>query len=194
PLYSTDPQRVYLLYNLGIEFDTSFLPSSNIPHRFPSRYAYFRNQNLYLLGAPIFQKEDPELILFLKREYQKQSMSTSVRPYIPFDDAGAPLKEGKIDVEFIQRYGLTLPENMYLVLGDNHAMSGDSRQFGFVPQDNLRGGASLIFWPPGPRWGRPPQAPIEHVTIPNTTVWGLALLCLLTGYLYNQRKINRIDL
>ncbi|MDP1608936.1 MAG: signal peptidase I [Chlamydiales bacterium] len=194
PLYSTDPQRVYLLYNLGIEFDTSFLPSSNIPHRFPSRYAYFRDQNLYLLGAPIFQKGDPELLVFLKREYQKQSMSTSVRPYTPFDDAGAPLKEGKIDVEFIQRYGLTLPENMYLVLGDNHAMSGDSRQFGFVPQDNLRGGASLIFWPPGPRWGRPPQAPIEHVTIPNATVWGLALLCLLAGYLYNQRKIHRIDL
>lgn len=191
PLYRKDAERIYLLYNLGIEFDTSFLPSANIPNRLPSRYAYFRDHELYLLGAPIFQKEDPELILFLKNEYQKQSMSTSVHPYFPFDDAGAPLKEGKIDVQFLKKYGLTIPDKMYLVLGDNHAMSADSRQFGFVPQDNLRGGASLIFWPPGPRWGRPPQTIGSHVTIPNMTVWGLALLISLAAHFYHQRKINQ---
>ncbi len=118
-------------------------------------------------------------------------MSTSIRPYAPFDDAGPPLKDGKIDVEFLKRYGLTIPEKMYLVLGDNHAMSADSRYFGFVPQDNLRGGASFIFWPPGPRWGRPPQPPIAHLTIPNMAVWSLAAFIGLLSYLYYQRKINR---
>ena len=80
---------------------------------------------------------------------------------------------------------------MYLVLGDNHAMSGDSRYFGFVPEDNLRGGASFIFWPPDPRWGRPPQPPIPHFTIPNLMIWISALLIGLAAYLYHLRKINR---
>jgi signal peptidase I len=114
-----------------------------------------------------------------------------VRPYHPFEDAGPPLKDGKIDIEFIQKYGITIPDKMYLVLGDNHAMSADSRQFGFVPEDNLRGGASLIFWPPGPRMGRPPQPSIQHFTIPNLTVWSLAALALFISYLYYQRKIKR---
>ena len=191
PLNRSDADRVQLFYNLGIEFDNSFAPSSKQQNRHPSRYAYFRDHDLYLLGAPIFKKDDPALILFLKREYQKQSMSTSIRPYAPFDDAGPPLKDGKIDVEFLKRYGLTIPEKMYLVLGDNHAMSADSRYFGFVPQDNLRGGASFIFWPPGPRWGRPPQPPIAHLTIPNMAVWSLAAFIGLLSYLYYQRKINR---
>ncbi|MBS0625695.1 MAG: signal peptidase I [Verrucomicrobia bacterium] len=191
PLYRTDPERVQLLYNLGIEFDNSFSPSAKIPNRFPSRYAYFRNQDLYLLGAPIFKKGDPVLTLFLKNEYQKRSMSTSVRPYYPFEDAGPPLKDGKIDIEFLQKYGITVPDKTYLVLGDNHAMSADSRQFGFVPQDNLRGGASLIFWPPGPRWGRPPQAPIRHLTVPNLTVWTLAILIGAASYIIYQRRIRR---
>lgn len=191
PLYRKDPERIYLLYNLGVEFDTGFLPNTKLPNRFPSRYAYFRDQQLYLLGFPIFDKDDPELILFLKQEYQRQSMSTSIRPYAPFDDAGAPVKDGKINIERLKKYGLTIPENMYLVLGDNHAMSADSRQFGFVPQDNLRGGASLIFWPPGSRWGRPPQAPIDHLSVPNLTVWGLAILIFLASCIYHQWKIRR---
>lgn len=191
PLYRKDPERIYLLYNLGIEFETGFLPSVKLPNRFPSRYAYFRDQQLYLLGAPIFEKEDPELILFLKQEYQKQSMSTSVRPYFPFDDMGAPLKDDKIDVQFLKKYGLTIPDKMYLVLGDNHAMSADSRQFGFVPEDNLRGGASLIFWPPGSRFGRPPQAPIQHLSIPNITVWTLAVFASLIAYIWHRRCFAR---
>ena len=191
PLYRTDPERIQLLYNLGIELENSYSPSAKIPNRYPSRYAYFRDNELYLLGAPIFQKDDPALILFLKREYQRQSISTTVRPYFPFDDAGAPIVDGKIDIDFIKKYGITIPDKMYMVLGDNHAMSGDSRQFGFVPQDNLRGGASFIFWPPGPRWGRPPQPPIQHLTIPNLTVWILAALAALGSFIYYQRKINR---
>lgn len=191
PLYRTDPERLYVLYNLGIEFDTSFLPSAKIPNRLPSRYAYFRNHELYLLGAPILHKDDPDLILFLKKEYQRQSLSTSVRPYSPFDDAGPPIKDDKIDLNFLKKYGLTIPDKMYLVLGDNHAMSADSRQFGFVPQDNLRGGASFIFWPPDPRWGRPPQPSIPHLTIPNLLVWALAILIALIIYFYHQRKLHR---
>src|SRR3990167_3087748 len=66
PLYSIDAERVQLLYNLGIEFINAYGPAKK-SRIFPSRYAYFRNSDLYLLNAPIVKKEDPELLSFLKK-------------------------------------------------------------------------------------------------------------------------------
>lgn len=190
PLYRDDPSRIQLLYNLGIEFLNHYAPAKqNRIH--PSRYAYFRNQDLYLLNAPILKKDDPNLVLFLKKEYQKQSISTSVRPYAPFEDTGAPLgPDGKIDTDFIRKHGLTIPEKKYLALGDNHAMSADSRHFGFVPENNLRGGPSVIFWPWGSRWGRLPQAVYAHLTFPNLFVWTTAALVALGSSWYLRRRLN----
>jgi len=191
PLYRKDPQRVQLLYNLGIEFITYYNPSKN-SRIFPSRYAYFRNHELYLLGAPILQKEDPELTLFLKREYQKQSVASSNEPYFPFEDTGPPLlDDGKMDIAFIKKYGLTIPEKSYLALGDNHAMSADSRQFGFVPENNIRGGVSFLFWPPGSRWGRIFQPHSLFFTFPNLLVWISAATIILCSSIYMKRKFNK---
>lgn len=190
-LYRKDPERIQLLYNLGIEFATFYNPSKNGRAQ-PSRYAYFRNHDLHLLGAPIVKKDDPQLILFLKREYQKQSISTSIHPYYPFDDAGPPLtSEGKIDVDFIRKYGLVIPDKMYLALGDNHAMSADSRQFGFVPEDNIRGGPSFLFWPPGSRWGRLPQPDFLHFTFPNLFVCCGAIVIGIGSSYYMRRRLQR---
>jgi signal peptidase I len=191
PLYSKDPAKVQLLYNLGIEFITYYGPSKN-SRLHPSRYAYFRNHDLYLLGAPIVKKEDPELTLFLQREYQKQSSSSLYDPYFPFDDAGPPLLEnGEIDAAFIRKYGLTVPDKMYLALGDNHAMSGDSRQFGFVPEDNIRGGTSFLFWPPGPRWGKIFQPAYPYLTFPNLLIWVTAATIMGGSSLYLRRKFSQ---
>jgi len=189
PIYPKTAEQVQFFYNLGVEFFDMYQPTKQ-SRAHPSRYAYFRDHKLYLLGAPILEKDDPALVRFLQREYQKQSIATSQRPYFPFDDAGPPLtKEGKIDVPYLKKYGLTIPDKMYLALGDNHAMSADSRAFGFVPQENLRGGPSFLFWPPGGRWGRAPQPLQPHVTIPNTAVWGIALLIGAGSSLYVRRKI-----
>jgi signal peptidase I len=188
PLYHSS--LVQTLYNLGFEWHTYFEPSLHAP--LPSRYAYFRSGDLCLVGAPIVKKGDPRLTLFLKREYQKQSISTSVKPYLPFDDAGPPFtEEGTLDIDFVKKHGLTIPDKMYLVMGDNHAMSADSRQFGFVPQDNLRGGASFLFWPAGSRWGALPQAIASHLTLPNLLLWTLTLSITFASYLYIQRKFSR---
>ncbi|MBI4549705.1 MAG: signal peptidase I, partial [Candidatus Omnitrophica bacterium] len=43
---------------------------------------------------------------------------------------------------------IEVPEDMFFVLGDNSAQSSDSRNWGFVPKDNLKGRAVLIYWPP----------------------------------------------
>jgi len=45
-------------------------------------------------------------------------------------------------------YPLTeVPERMLFVLGDNRRNSEDSRFFGFVPLENVKGEAFLRFWP-----------------------------------------------
>ncbi|MFH1397674.1 MAG: signal peptidase I [Candidatus Omnitrophota bacterium] len=68
---------------------------------------------------------------------------------------GSPL----IDPLFSQRYyynrgkyclegeKVIVPEDSYFVMGDNSISSQDSRFWGFVPKDNIRGNAILIYWP-----------------------------------------------
>ncbi len=185
PLYRFDKERVQLLYNLGIEFDLHWSPRSKHQQLIPSRYAYFRNGDLYLLGAPILQKTDPMLTAFVEKEKTKKA---------PFIDAGPPMNaDGTLNIPFIQQYGLKIPPKSYLALGDNHAMSADSRDFGFVPESNLRGGPDFIFWPPGSRWGAPNQPPYPWINAPRVIIW-IATGLSVWGWIYFQRRRSRIPL
>jgi signal peptidase I len=184
PLYQRDPETVQKLFNLGIEFLNQYTPMAPQQRAMPSRYAYFREGDLYLFNAPIVKRDDPLLRSFIQQEQEKQSIATTVHPYAPFIDQGPP------SLEEIRKNGLRIPEKMYLALGDNHAMSADSRQFGFVPEDNLKGGVSFIFLPPGDRFGQPPQPAQPHLTLPNVTVWCAFLLIAAAYSLYYRRKLR----
>lgn len=168
PLTQFSVARLQLLYNVGIEFDTHFMPQYKNQLLFPSRYSYFRNGDLYSMGFPIVKKEDPILVQFGEKEKQKAN---------GFIDTGAPLKaDGTLDIDFVRTFGVTIPEKSYLGLGDNHAMSGDSREFGFIPEDNIRGAPDFIFWPPGKRFGEPNQPHYPWVNLPRTIVWILGAI------------------
>jgi signal peptidase I len=44
---------------------------------------------------------------------------------------------------------MPVPPNSYFVLGDDRIRSDDSRDWGFVPRQNIIGRAALIYWPLG---------------------------------------------
>lgn len=59
-----------------------------------------------------------------------------------------PLQEQYIQEQPNYDYGpVVVPENQYLVLGDNRNNSYDSHYWGFVPRDNIIGQAVIRFYP-----------------------------------------------
>jgi signal peptidase I len=41
---------------------------------------------------------------------------------------------------------VTVPADHYFMMGDNRDNSQDSRYWGFLPRDNIKGRALLIYW------------------------------------------------
>lgn len=186
PLYSHDPKNIQKIYNSGIDWSTQGVQS-----RFPNRYAYFRDGDLYLMGYPVVKKGDPVLVAFNEQEQKKEAQATAKTPYVAFKDYGPPMKDGKIDTDFIRTFGVKVPEGQYMVLGDNHAMSSDSRYFGFVPQNNLQGAPSLIVWPPGERLGSPSQKPYPFMNVPRAIVWSIAGVVGILWYIWHRRNLKK---
>ena len=192
PLYAFTPKNVQKLFNAGIEVSTLVEPSNRNQPFFPNRYVYFRDGDLYAMGGILMDKEDPVLKSFNEREKKKEQASTTKAPYVAFHDYGPPLlADGTLDKSFISTFGYKVPEGHYLMLGDNHAMSQDSRYFGPVPQANLQGAPSLILWPPGDRWGIPNQKPYPLFTLPRLIIWGIAGIIFIIWFLIHRRNLKR---
>jgi signal peptidase I len=189
PLYNSNSEQIQKLFNLGIAFNLLFQPMAPFQPFVPQRFAYFRNGDLFVMGAPLMKKDDPVIKEFVKKEIEKQDASSSQEPYVAFIDRGPPLNNhGQMDVEFIKAFGLKIPENGLLALGDNYAMSADSRDFGFVPVENLRGTPSFIFWPIGKRFGTLPQPSYPWLTVPNLIVWSLVAIIVVISWILWQRQ------
>ncbi|NGX28062.1 MAG: Signal peptidase I [Candidatus Anoxychlamydiales bacterium] len=182
-------ERTKILYNLGIDFLTFLEPYRKNQLQIPSRYAYFRNKDFYLMGHRIFKQSNATLVNFIQREYKKQS---TIHLYKAFEDLGPPLDlNGKLNKETIAKYGIKIPDKMYLFLGDNYAGSSDSRDFGFVPEDNLKGGLNFIFWPPSKRWGGAFQPPFKIFIFPKIIIWSSAFVIIAIYLIFIRRRIKK---
>ena len=190
PLAQYDQNRLLTLYNMGIEFSQYVSPQSR-DQILPSRFAYFNQGTLYSMNMPIVERGEANLQAFLKHEQSKENSAPTFAPYAAFKDHGPPLtSSGTIDREFIMRYGMTIPEKHYLALGDNYPSSGDSRDFGFVPEGNLRGSPLFIFSPPGSRLGALPQVYSDFFTFTNMLIWTLGLVAFGIGWRYQKRNTH----
>lgn len=192
PIYNHSALFVQRLFNLGPVMMKNFEPLSKHQTLFPHRYAYFRDGALYLMGAPILDKDDPTLLAFLKSEEDRAAQASKTQPYIPFKDYGPPMtSDGHINKAFIDAFGIKIPDKHYMVLGDNYSNSADSREFGFLPEQNIQGAPSWIVWPPGARWGAPHQLSYSWLTLPHLIIWGSAGIIIIAWWVihcYNTRR------
>jgi len=70
-------------------------------------------------------------------------------PYVHFLEppgaAGSASEVTSLDVR--ERFGpVTVPADRYFVMGDNRDNSQDSRYWGFLPRDYVKGRALIIYW------------------------------------------------
>lgn len=173
-----------LLFNCGLDWNKNSKASANYSPQLIKRFAYFNEGDLYCMGHLIYAKDDPVLIRFVQSEQMRQKADPS---YFPFVDEGVPTKER------VEEKGLTIPKDQLLVLGDNHALSGDSRFFGPIPQSNIEGRPVAIIWPPSSFALSLKQNPLTWAQMLPTALYYLTFLLIILGvWGYNRRYAKKI--
>jgi signal peptidase I len=134
-----------------------FGPAASPPERAVLPISSIQRGDVIVFKYPVDPERD-----FIKRVIGLPGETVEVRQKVVYID-GKPLDEpyahylepaavGSEGAEVTafdvrERYGpVTVPEGEYFVMGDNRDNSQDSRYWGFLPRDHVKGRALLIYW------------------------------------------------
>lgn len=170
-----------MIFNCGIEWNKEHNALPSPSPLLLKRYAYYREGDLYCMGAPLYEAGDEVLERFIAQELERKEESAH---YPAFLDEEAPTKQR------IESQGLEVKEKEVLVLGDNHALSGDSRFFGTIPIRNIEGRPVAKIWPTSSMRLELEQPPIATFNLPTLVAYGLILGIYLVARAYHRRPLK----
>ncbi len=178
------------LFNAGIDFSPEQLRLGESGNTLPRRISYFRQGALRVMNQSIFETGNAttKRLEEIEREMHQRNPS-----HCPFVDRGPPpLVDGKLDSAWMQEHALLVPTGKTLLLGDNHARSGDSREFGFVPQKNIQGTPLCTFWPLSSAFKSLHRPTPPFWTIYRCAVWAIALGGYGSYRLLRRRQMRQL--
>jgi signal peptidase I len=123
-------------------FERTFLPISHI-----------KRGDVIVFKYPVEPDRDfikrviglPGETLEVKRKVVYINGKPLTEPYVHFNLPLSPGKTETLDVR--EDYGpVTVPPDQYFMMGDNRDNSADSRFWGFLPADYIKGKALMIYW------------------------------------------------
>lgn len=179
------------LFNTGVHFLREAIPERerNQKGLFQTRrFAYFLQGDLYLLGKPLFFSTDPILQNYLTLEERREERENR---HVAFRDENLLAMDPMDRKKLIEERGLLIPKGTYYCVGDNWSNSRDSRSFGPIPENNLRGTPFFFFWPPG-RWGKIQQPHSSWALYSASLLLLFLLLFVLLSFLYSRYKKRKL--
>lgn len=154
------PLLPYIIIILVVLFIKSFIVAP-IKVNGESMYPTLEEKDIMILNKTAYYFNDPKrfdiVVVDIKDEYLIKRVIGLPGEHIEYIDntlyvngkkVAENFKHGKTDDFNIEELGRdTVPENSYLVMGDNRENSLDSRELGFMKEEQLLGRTSLIVLP-----------------------------------------------
>ena len=124
--YPEEPEKDYIKRVIGL----------------PGEFVEIRNKTVYIDGVP------------LEEEYKAHESELKPESWAKIREGEAPLSAAEaLPPRFRGRFGHSvdypptlIPEGHYFCMGDNRDNSKDSRSWGTVPRENIKGKAYIIWW------------------------------------------------
>lgn len=127
---------------------TSMVPTLKVNDRIIVNEIFLRYAHIGRGDVMVFEYPLDRELIYVKRIVGLPGETIEIKnDGIYIDDVMLDEPWLENDFSYEQLGPLTIPDDAYFALGDNRPFSADSRYWGFVPEENFVGKASVIYWP-----------------------------------------------